>query len=238
MIRIENNLLKFDKEDIYINPKTNLPKKITGHSFVALIGKDNFKKRGDTILELFKLIPLEKIDVFYTKRGELGEYLIKKMYEKQQVDYKTWNAKDINFDNFSEVSKYFGGLVDGLLNEDTIIEIKTKSLDKFDYIKNNAIESEEYQAKLYATLWDKEKIKMQYVFFDEETERQLKANETITNLKGCKRLEKDINSDKEIIKQFMELALRYYVSCLQTLSIPLEDISPYYLKKLNLQGEN
>lgn len=78
MIRVENGYLKFDKEDIYINKFTKLPKKITGHSFVALIGKDGFRKRGDSVIELLKLLPMEPIDEFYTKRGELAEYLIKK----------------------------------------------------------------------------------------------------------------------------------------------------------------
>lgn len=154
------------------------------------------------------------------------------MYEKQGQKYQLWDKKEINYDNFNDVSKYFGGLVDGLLNDNTIVEIKSKSMDKYDFISKNAIESEEYQAKLYGTLWGLENIKMQYVFCSEQLENKIRNNEPLTSAKDCKRIEKDLIVNFDQMKQFMILALKYYWGCYQTLSIPLADISPSYLERL------
>lgn len=231
MIRIEDGYLKFDFEDIYINKNTNLPKKITGHSFVALIEKDKFKTKGDCVIDLLKILPQQPIDEFFTNRGKIAEKLIEKSYLKEYKRYITYDAEDIKYDNFQD-NKYFGGMVDGLCEGTTIIEVKSKSLKDYDYITKNAIENEEYQAKLYATLWEINDVVMEYVFFPPEIEEKIKAKQKIESFKGCQRFQKKLLVNHQEIIEEMKKALVYYMNCYKTLSIPLQDISNNYMQRL------
>lgn len=224
MLTVENGYLKFNSEDI----KTQ--KKIAGHSFVSLIGKNDFKKRGDEVLEMLGIVSKEKIDPFYQKRGGIAEYLIKKYYEKNNMTYESISAKDVNFDYFKE-SKFFGGVPDGILDGNTIVEIKSKNISKINYIKMNPVDSEEYQAKFYATILGYDKAIMQYVFFPDDLEEKIKNGEPITSL-NVKTLKKDLIFNRNDIMQFMALGLKYYYSCVQTFCIPLKDISEKYIEKL------
>ena len=79
-IDVEKDLLVIDKED---NVKC---KKITGHSFVGLIGLDNFKRSGDWLLIMHGLLPT-KIDPKWLKRGDFAEMIVKKTYEKNTTLY-------------------------------------------------------------------------------------------------------------------------------------------------------
>lgn len=231
MIRIEDGYLKFDLHDIYINKKTNLPKKITGHSFVALIDKDNFKPKGDCVIDLLKILPMQPIDEFYQIRGKYGEKLIERMYLRERRQYCTYEGKDINWDNFPDI-KYFGGLVDGLLDGATIVECKSKSLSNKEYVINNKIENEELQAEFYATLWNLNSVFMEYVFFPEEIENKIRNKEKIESFKGCERYQKALVVDNNKIVDYMKQALKYYMTCYSTFSIPLEDISDKYMQRL------
>lgn len=231
MIRIEDGFLKFDLHDIYIDKKRNLPKKITGHSFVSLINKDKFKPKGDCVIDLLKILPQQPIDEFYTIRGKYGEKLIERMYQKNCQNYITYDPEDINYDNFPE-NKYFGGLVDGLLDGATIVECKAKSLSNKDYIMKNKIENEELQGEYYATLWNLNSVFMEYVFFPEEIENKIKNKQKIDSFKGCERERKVLIVDNIKIIEYMKEALVYYMNCYKTLSIPLSDISDKYMQRL------
>ncbi len=231
MIRIEDEFLKFDLHDIYIDKKRNLPKKITGHSFVALIGKDKFKTKGDCVIELLKILQPKQIDEFYQIRGAYGEKLIERMYLRDHRQYCTYEKKDINYDNFPDI-KYFGGLVDGLLDGATVVECKSKSLSDKEFVINNKIESEELQGEYYATLWNLNSVFMEYVFFPSEIEEKIKRKEKIDSFKGCERHQKPLIVDNQKIIQYMKEALSYYMNCYSTFSIPISDISNAYMDRL------
>lgn len=231
MIRIEDGFLKFDIDDIYIKKSTNLPKKITGHSFVALIDKDDFKPKGDAVIDLLKILPQQDIDEFYQIRGKYGEKLVERMYQRNKRNYQTFDPNEINFDNFPDI-KYFGGLVDGILDGVIVVECKSKSLAKKDYIMKNKIESEELQGEYYATLLNLNSVFMEYIFFPEEIENKIKNKQKIESFKGCERGLKALVVDNNKILNYMKIALKYYMTCYSTLSIPLSDISDKYMQRL------
>ena len=74
-MRIENGYLIVESSEI------RKIKKITGHSFVQLIGIDPFTKVGDCLLTMHGLYS-EKIDEKWLKRGDFAEKVVQRVYKR------------------------------------------------------------------------------------------------------------------------------------------------------------
>lgn len=231
-MQIKNGYLCFYPFDTgNIGKDGKKPKKITGHSFVGLIGKDPFKPKGDYLLDLFRILPSDPIDPYYLERGDIAEDLIQRRYTKDGHKYQKWDKKQIKYDNFQNIEN-FGGLVDGLIDDCIINEVKSKLLKDYDNIVQNGKESEELQGMYYATLWGLDTLFMDWVFFTEEQEKELRETHNITNWSGMKRFSKQFNVDRRYIMGLMKQALDYYNYCLGCGMIPLEDLSDKALQRL------
>lgn len=182
-------------------------KKITSSNFPTLLGINRYNSIGSAILDRARLTIFEPIDVFYTIRGEIAEKLVfdyVKAYYKAtknvEIDLRAFNPKDYKgFDFYGEKSKlenkYFGGVPDMVISKPqefrATIEVKTKSMNKYDEIvENKNIPYEELkQGEFLTTLNKQNKLIMAYVFLNEEQETKIKdllktknANEIIEEL--------------------------------------------------------
>ncbi len=176
--------------------------KITGSTFPALIGKNNFKSVGAEILNRLGCVEYEAIDPFYTLRGAIAEHLvyhyIKDQYKKVGIDvelhtfpntYKGSDGKYYGNDIFKKNAKC-GGVIDiGIAkpeNQRAVIEIKSKSLfsektgqnNHFEMFKPNQepkqYENETLQGEHYAALMGLKKLLMVYVFFNDTQEKMVR----------------------------------------------------------------
>lgn len=183
-------------------------KKITSRAFACLLGKNGFESAGKTILERCNMVEKEAIDPYYTVRGAIGEHLVEdyfiavyKQYKKIDIGIMSWNAKDVNFDNFQK-NPDFGGLLDRAITTPkelrAVIEVKSKSMKDLQFIDSKkGIEEEVLQGKFLATLSKTETCHMAYIFFNEQQELQLR-----NYVKDLINLGQDVNSidAKETIK--------------------------------------
>lgn len=229
---IENNYLCFDDEILK-------PRKITGHTFVQLIGLDPFNKIGDAILQLVGLKPKEIIDPFYTKRGSLAEKIVQKFYSrKYQI---TLNEPGI-YDSFPN-DRVHGGIYDMLISnelENTVVEVKSKSLNKYDYIVENIPTNEILQGYYYAKVLHYDYFYMVWIFFDSVLEEEIKNNKTPSTFMNIKLLEKKYNNtkiEKLLGENLIEKALKVYKEYYIKKKIPLDLISNKLLQRLNIKGK-
>lgn len=160
-------------------------KKITSRAFACLLGKNPFESAGKTILERCNMVEKETIDPYYTVRGAIGEELVEdyfidvyRKYKKIELKIKSWNAKEVNFDNFPK-NPDFGGLLDRAIpepaEERAVIEVKSKSLKDLSFIDSKkGVEEEVLQGKFLSTLSKTPTCHMAYIFFEEQQETLLK----------------------------------------------------------------
>lgn len=239
----KTKILKWDKDYLYIitdkTPKTK--KKMSGHSFVALAGFDNFNKRGDAVLNLLG-IKKDTIDPKYLYRGEEAERLVRQIYEKKLnkkiVWYNEQAKKDNHYDFFPSYVQC-GGIPDILLPEEQIIiEVKSKSMKDYNYIKSNGAPLNElYQGLYYSYLSMYGKTIMFYVFFDEESEKEIFANNPITNYSNLKFLSQEYVVKRDDIELLVKSSLKYYNECVREQKIPLCDISKNVLLEIGVGGD-
>lgn len=227
-MRIENGYLIVEKTEM-----TKF-KKITGHSFVQLIGIDPFTKVGDCLLSMHGLYK-ETVDEKWLKRGNLAEDIIKKVYTRDGHKCTTYDKYKINFDNFQNY-KNFGGLIDiELIEEYSLIEVKSKSMKDYDYIIQNQPKQEIYQGLYYGYLRGYETITMEWVFFDEQTEQEVFNDKPITTLKNLKKFSLRFEVYKEHMKEELSKALKIVFDFRENGKINLNDISDKVLKYLGLE---
>ena len=223
---LQDGYIHIETKDISLGNDGNIKKKkIYGHNFVALIGKDNFKRKGDAVLDILKILPKENIDPFYTLRGAVAEQLVHRSYVKKGHKYEIWDAKAINYDNFKDVSEIFGGLMDGLCDDNIVVEVKSKSMDKYKEITENGVESEELQGEYYAVLKGTENVNLEWVFFTKQQEEELKTTGKITQWIGCLNFQKCIKVDSQKIIEYMHQAVDYLNNCINEMKIPATDVS-------------
>ena len=152
--------------------------KISAHNFVYLLGLDNFNKPGDALLNIFGFYK-SKVDPKWLKRGSFAEKIVKQVYERDGHKCTTYNAKEIGYNCFNKPP--FCGVIDiELLEEKTLVEVKSKNVKDYDYIRNNPPLNEVYQGLLYGYLRDYSQIVMEWIFFDTETENQIFNDQPIT----------------------------------------------------------
>ena len=222
-MRIEGNELVIDAP---INKQ-----KITGHSFVGLIGFDPFKSIGDTLLTMHKIVK-EEVDPKWLKRGNFAEKVILTVYQREHKCV-TYDPKQIHYDNFS--LENFGGLIDIELPEErTLIEVKSKSMKDYDYITFKQPQQEVYQGLYYGFLRGYSTITMEWVFFDEKTEDEIFNDKAPTTLKYLKKFSKTYTVNHDVMKDLLTRAYQINKEFEETGRINLNWVSNKMLEKLGL----
>lgn len=217
--------------------------KIFSSRFATLVGANDFQKPGDALLEMWKLIPKQPFDPFYTLRGEIAEQLVKHRLDENKAKYKYFGmsaSENKIFDLFTK-NQYFGGVYDFLLtNRDgtiTNLEVKSTNIKNKPYMEN-ARKEHIKQVQLTSYLGNIKSCRIVYVFFDDESEERIKEwlkepgthhdifslhYEMKTFVVGIN--EKDIERD-------MVIACDLVKECKKNRRIPIHLISDNILEKL------
>lgn len=230
----ERNVLVIEPNKDDYKPR----KKVSGHSFVDILGFNPYKLVGDALLILHGLI-VEQVDEKWLKRGNLAEEIVKKVYERDghkctiyDEDYKKAHYYSC-FPQFRD----WGGLIDiELIDEKTLIEVKSKSIDKYDEIKQNPPKDEIMQGAYYAYLRKYKTFHMEWIFFDGPTEQEVFQGKNPTTLKNLKRHSLTFDVNEEEMKEYLIKCSEIVKSFRESLMIPLELISPKYIKMLQDNG--
>ena len=214
-------------------------KKMTGHDFVNLVGLNPFTKPGDTILSMLGIYKKD-FDVKYMYRGNFAEMFVMVYYtrvlKRQYIYHDEKDKKENNYDFFPN-KKQCGGIPDlEMLDRSEIVEIKSKSMSKYQDIAIREIipEEELYQGLFYSVLKNVQETTMVYVFFDEETEKLIFENKKPNTLNNIKIYTKTYNTNMYYtdVKDKIIKALRYYNDCIRYKRIPIADISENVLQAL------
>lgn len=227
---IENGYLVFDKEK-EIN-KIEF-KKINGHNFVELVGMNKFSQVGDTLIKMFGFVKTD-VDKKYLIRGDFAEQIVKSVYKRDGHICTTYDKIEVNYDNF-KYNNYFSGVIDiELLEEKTLIEVKSKSMKDYDNIIKYPPKNEIYQGLMYGFLRNYKSIIMEWIFFDEETEQEIFLGKKPTTLKNLKKYSKvfDVNYDE--MKQLLNKAYYIVATFVKSKKISLDLISEEMLIKLGI----
>lgn len=233
--RIKDGCLCFDT-NITIQTK----KKMTGHSFVELCGFSTFKKKGDTVLSLLGAYK-EQADPKWLRRGDMAELIVRNYYSKKLGKNIVWydeQDKKANFFDFFHDYQQCGGIPDiEIPEEKLLIEVKSKSLKKYDEIINKLPKEEIYQGLYYAYLRHFPSAVLFWVFFDDESEQAIFNGEKPKTLNNVKLHLENYNVNNEEMKNLIKGALSYYNTCIKECRIPLGDISQSVLDRLGFQRE-
>lgn len=180
--------VEYDKENDlfrFLNHFIGEPKKLTSRAFPSLLGENKWESIGKNIMERYRMTQKDKIDPFYTVRGEIAEmlaeeYLVGFYKEKLNIDIETkrWDKEKINYDNFPKNPR-FGGMLDiAIVNpkeHHTVVEVKSKSIKDLDKVVANKGNREEVLQGVFLTyLSVKKKCLMVYIFFTPEQEDIIK----------------------------------------------------------------
>ena len=218
----------------YKNNKLTFFKKITGTTIADLAGLNKFKPKGDCVLAMLGYVK-EDFDPFYTARGDIAEQLALKSLTRKGHKCVTYDKKKYNYDNFPE-NPYYGGLIDiEIPSENTLYEIKSKNIKDYDKISKFGDSCQEEQAMHYGYLRNYKQVHIMWIFFDDESEAEIKAGKPISTYKNLKMFEKTLPIDYDYQHRLHLEALLYYTHCLAYQAVPLEDISDKYLELLKMK---
>lgn len=225
-MRVENNYLVFERE-IKL-------KKITGHRFAELSGKDGWKTKGDCLVNMFLGLK-ETIDPYYKLRGEIAEkiayeYLLKK---QPHISWRLHTTEGENYDMFKG-DKNYGGVIDIDGNDyEYIIEVKGKSEKDKNWIMEKGNIGEEWQALYYGCMKKSKRVIMLYVFFSPLAEELIKKHKPFS-IEEVDVQAKELEIDYDMIEWNMEYCLSYRDECYEDKKIPIGDISPEKLSDLGV----
>lgn len=239
---IKDNMIYLEKDEIDKIKKKGT-KKITGTNFGCLLGKNSFKKKGDAVLDMFRVLPKEEIDPFYTKRGDIAEKLIHRLLMLQNFTFKTWDAQTIKYDNFPKEPE-FGGLLDIGISapKRAVGEVKSANISRKEHLLAN--ESYICQGELYCELSKTPNLIMFYVMFTDEEEERIKNDTFVLSKEQVEKMLKEeriitkiIDVDFEKVRTNKQIALDYKEECmyLYDYGVPLEDVSNSLIEKLGLK---
>lgn len=222
---IRDNFLCFEESDKIKD------KKITGHSFVQLAGKDTFSSKGDCIVKMFLRVK-EQIDPYFTVRGDIAERIVEKVLIKKGKNVKRYTPEGEDYDMFKHLENC-GGVIDLRLfygendEEHDIIEVKSKEWNRFSekrYTETEGNENEIWQAMYYQYLDKAKRSIMAYVLFNEHAKTCIESNLKI-NPADVKIFFKVNNYKAEKVKEEIQKALKYKKWCWENKKVPLQDIS-------------
>lgn len=227
-------------------------KKVSSTMFPKLYTDQKFSKKGDSVLEFFNLTNKEPFDDFYSLRGFVAEYIIQEVLRAKKYPIETFSLGDdlVRYsEDKSPVYKYFRGLPDILYTDGDgkrhIIEIKSKSLSKKEFVIDSPPETEIMQGKMLAVLEDLDEVSMTYVMFDDTVESMMKeavkkcekySNEcAYTNFMAMEpnlQLKKNYDIhvkkyrvDRKVVLDQMKYAYKYAETFRQTLKLERKDLS-------------
>ena len=231
-----------DRNVLVVEPKKDLNykprKKISGHSFVDILGLNPYKLPGDALLILHNLVT-DSVDEKWLRRGDFAEAIVKTVYERDGHKCTVYDEeyKKANYYSCFPQFRDWGGLIDiELIDEKTLIEVKSKSIDKYEAIKNNPPIDEIMQGAYYAYLRKYDKFHMEWIFFDSVTEEEVFQGKKPTTLKNLKRHPLTIDVDNDKMKEMLTKVFDAVNDFRQNLTIPLAAISPKYIKILQQNG--
>lgn len=172
--------MRFEKDYLLLEENDKIySTKIFSSRYPTLLGVNDFQKQGDAMLEMWKLIPKEPFDPFYTIRGEVAEIKVQELLESKGIKYKHYGSetsKQKIFDLFVQ-NKFFGGVYDFLATDSNgkmvSIEVKSTNIKNKPFI-NEAKKEHIKQAELACFLGKISRCKIIYVFFDDENEAKIK----------------------------------------------------------------
>lgn len=222
--------------------------KIFSSTYPTLLGTNNFKKQGDAILEMWGLVPKSEFDDFYALRGYYAELIIKNLFDKKNYNYKYYGYDSSGnkiFDMFKS-NKFFGGVVDFIINDYINVEVKSSNIDKKVFIDSTKGKMEhKKQAQLSSFLGSFNKAKLVYVYFTDEQEEQIRKElETgvqefnIDNFDYHNISIHDLILNIDQIKKDMLIAYDFVKKCEMNKKIPLVTISDNVLEKLGFKVKN
>lgn len=228
--------MRIDKEYLYFDTNDKIKhKKITGTNIADLMGINKWKKEGDCLLNMFGVIK-EDFDEYYTKRGALAEKLALKSLEKRGYKCTTYNPVEIGWDNFKDNKYNLGGVIDiELIDNKTLYEIKSKSMKDYEEILKNGNAVQEQQAIHYGYLRKYDNVHIMWIFFDEQTEYEIRNDLPITTLKNLKMIEKELFVNYDVLVHKYVEVINFYDDCYNNRRIPLHLISDKYLKMLGFE---
>ena len=158
-----------DANKVIILNKDIVPKKITGTTFGAILGKNKYMNEFDAFCKLYK-IDMPILNRKYVDAGIAIEPLLKKYIEwESHIEIQSFDAKKLKYDAFSKY-KIFGGLPDGFVkSHNMIIEFKTSNWKNEKYfVKNGVPESYVKQTELYGTLQQSKYCAIIVIFLKDE----------------------------------------------------------------------
>lgn len=231
-----------------------LERKVTSTWYPQLLEDTRFNKRGDKLLEYYRLLKPEPFDNYYTLRGQIAEDYVRDMLVKKGYDVTTfenmWDSYNYHTDHpMGPLYKYFGGRPDIIYKDSEgkrhLLEIKSKSLSKKDYVVDSPPETEIKQGKMLALLEGLDAVDMTYVFFADEFEALMRVAARATepfSVKEAKKLleaggffdkiknkieihKKTYLVDKKMIVEEMKRSYKYAETFRQTATIDIQDLS-------------
>lgn len=228
------------------------PKTVSSTWYPKLFQDNKFSKRGDSVLEFYNIIKGDPFNNLYSLRGYIAEKIVQDMIKSKYDRIETFSLGDDlqRYDpNKNPIYKYFRGLPDIIYYDKdgrkNIIEIKSKSLSKREYIIDSPPETEIMQGKMLALLEDLDEVTMTYVMFDDELERKMMlavtscvpyenecAYEKFMSLKPDLKFKQtfDIHTkkhlvDRQVILNQMKHAYKYADGFRQTMAVKIKDLS-------------
>lgn len=240
-MHFENKYLVIDDNDKIYDSK------IFTSRYPTLLGANDFQKPGDALLEMWRLIPKEPFDEFYTLRGEIAELKVERAFVENGRDFKHFGSESSKkkiFDVFND-NKVFGGAYDFLVKgeDNTLInvEVKSTNIKNKPYLKEPRKEHVK-QAQLSSFLGRIKHCKIIYVFFndqDEETIREMLKNKAqpydISSFR-CEYKTFEIEIDEDKIKRDMMIVYDLVNECKKNRRIPIALISDNVLAKLGYKA--
>lgn len=221
--------MKIEDGYLYL-PSNKLEKvKITQDTFVELIGLSEEYRIGDSVLIMQNVISRYEDTKQYIK-NTLAKNIMKTVYDR---DHLTYIYKD-NVDVFTNVN-VFGGTPDlELPGEKMVIGVYGKSMSEYEKVNEAPSQLEIYRTMYIAFLKRYSKIKIEWIFFDEETEKEITSGKKYSTLKNIKKISKEYTVDEESMKELLYKANNIYNNCVDKGKVPLTSLSDTMLKYLGI----
>lgn len=218
------------EEGYLILPTNKLEKtKITQDTFVELVGMSEEYSIGDSILIMQNVINRFEDTKQYIK-NRFARSIMKTVYDR---NYKTIIYID-NSDQFPNIN-VFGGTPDlELPDEQMVVSVYGKSMNEYDKVNDTPNQLEIYRGMYIAFLKRYSKVTIEWVFFDEETEKEITSGKKYSSLKNIKKITKVFDINEDLMKEMLYKANNIYNNCVSKGKVPLTSLSETMLQYLGI----